>query len=392
MVPRTPPAPQGTVPGAPPASTWSPTRPARNGACQRATTATSATARSTRSTPTNVMNLHVDHDVLDRGPARPRRPAARVRQHDVRGDAVSEQSHRRRSDEAGRRDEVDLRAASRFAVRRHRLLRRRQSRRVVRATARSSTACSMPRSSRSTPRPARRPGARKSATSTAARRSPARRSSSRTTCSWATPAASSACAAMSRASTSNTGKELWRAFNTGPDSDVKIGPAFHAFYAKDQGKDLGVTSWPSEQWKLGGSTVWGWISYDPETNLFFYGTGNPGVWNPDLRPGDNKWSSSIFARDADTGEAKWAYQVDRARLVGLRRDHGERARRHGLRRAAAQAARPSRPHRVRVRPRSRDRRAALRRDVPADELGQRLRPEDRQAARGSRKADALRQR
>ena len=73
-----------------------------------------------------------------------------------------------------------------------------------------------------------------------------------------------------------TGKELWRAFNTGPDADVKIGAGFHAFYAKDQGKDLGVTSWPSEQWKLGGSTVWGWISYDPETNLFFYGTANPG--------------------------------------------------------------------------------------------------------------------
>jgi PQQ-dependent dehydrogenase (methanol/ethanol family) len=106
-----------------------------------------------------------------------------------------------------------------------------------------------------------------------------------------------------------SGKEIWRAFNTGPDSDVKIGPGFRAFYAKDQGKDLGATTWPSEQWKLGGSTVWGWMSYDPETNLFFYGTGNPGVWNPDLRPGDNKWSSSIFARDADTGEARWAYQV-----------------------------------------------------------------------------------
>jgi PQQ-dependent dehydrogenase (methanol/ethanol family) len=106
-----------------------------------------------------------------------------------------------------------------------------------------------------------------------------------------------------------TGKELWRAYNTGPDSDVKIGPTFRAFYQKDQGKDLGVSSWPSEQWKLGGSTVWGWLSYDPETNLFFYGTGNPGVWNPDLRPGDNKWSCSIMARDADTGELRWAYQV-----------------------------------------------------------------------------------
>jgi PQQ-dependent dehydrogenase (methanol/ethanol family) len=107
----------------------------------------------------------------------------------------------------------------------------------------------------------------------------------------------------------NTGKELWRAFNTGPDADVKIGPNFRPFYQKDQGRDLGATSWPSEQWKLGGSTVWGWFSYDPATNLVFYGTGNPGVWNPDLRPGDNKWSSSIIARDADTGEARWAYQI-----------------------------------------------------------------------------------
>jgi PQQ-dependent dehydrogenase (methanol/ethanol family) len=106
-----------------------------------------------------------------------------------------------------------------------------------------------------------------------------------------------------------SGKELWRAFNTGSDADVKIGPRFKAFYQKDQGKDLGITSWPSDQWKLGGSTVWGWISYDPETNLFFYGTGNPGVWNPDLRPGDNKWSCAIMARDADSGELGWAYQI-----------------------------------------------------------------------------------
>jgi PQQ-dependent dehydrogenase (methanol/ethanol family) len=106
-----------------------------------------------------------------------------------------------------------------------------------------------------------------------------------------------------------TGRELWRAFNTGPDVDVKIGPRFRPFYAKDRGTDLGTSTWRGEQWKLGGSTVWGWISYDPETNLFFYGTANPGVWNPDLRPGDNKWSCAIVARDADTGEARWAFQA-----------------------------------------------------------------------------------
>jgi PQQ-dependent dehydrogenase (methanol/ethanol family) len=106
-----------------------------------------------------------------------------------------------------------------------------------------------------------------------------------------------------------TGKELWRAWSTGSDKDVMIGPDFKPFYKKDQGKDLGLKTWPADQWKLGGGTVWGWISYDPETNFIYYGTGNPGVWNPDIRPGDNKWSCTIFARDADTGMAKWAYQV-----------------------------------------------------------------------------------
>jgi lanthanide-dependent methanol dehydrogenase len=106
-----------------------------------------------------------------------------------------------------------------------------------------------------------------------------------------------------------TGKEVWRAYNTGPDADVKLGAAWRPFYPKDRGKDLGVTTFPPGMYKLGGSTVWGWISYDPESNLVYYGTGNPGVWNPDMRPGDNKWSCSIIARDADTGEARWAYQV-----------------------------------------------------------------------------------
>src|SRR4029079_9138638 len=107
----------------------------------------------------------------------------------------------------------------------------------------------------------------------------------------------------------NSGRELWRAFNTGPDSDVKIGANFHPFYAKDQGKDLGVSTWGADQWKIGGATVWGWLTYDPETNLFFYGTGNPGPWNPDARPGANKWSCTLMARDGDSGELRWAYQI-----------------------------------------------------------------------------------
>ncbi|HYH09581.1 MAG TPA: methanol/ethanol family PQQ-dependent dehydrogenase [Thermoanaerobaculia bacterium] len=107
----------------------------------------------------------------------------------------------------------------------------------------------------------------------------------------------------------NTGKVAWRAYSTGPDADCLIGPNFKPFYPMDQGKELGVKSWPPDGWKTGGGTVWGWISYDPETNLVFYGTGNPGPWNPEQRPGDNKWTVTLFARDADTGEARWAYQL-----------------------------------------------------------------------------------
>ena len=106
-----------------------------------------------------------------------------------------------------------------------------------------------------------------------------------------------------------TGKLLWRAYNTGSDSMVKIGPGFKAFYAKDRGKDLGVSSWPPDAWRHGAGSVWGWISYDPDLDLIYYGTSNPGPWTQNQRPGDNKWTSTIFARDPNTGDARWADQV-----------------------------------------------------------------------------------
>jgi lanthanide-dependent methanol dehydrogenase len=106
-----------------------------------------------------------------------------------------------------------------------------------------------------------------------------------------------------------TGKPAWKAYNTGPDADVKIGAGFKAFYAKDRGTDLGATTWPGTLWQQGGATAWAWFSYDPGLNLLYYGTANPGVWNPDMRPGDNKWGATIFARNPDTGAAAWAYQL-----------------------------------------------------------------------------------
>jgi PQQ-dependent dehydrogenase (methanol/ethanol family) len=105
-----------------------------------------------------------------------------------------------------------------------------------------------------------------------------------------------------------SGKERWRAHNTGPDSDVKVTERFKPFYAHDRGTNIAATSWPTDGWKLGGGVVWGWISYDPDLNLIYYGTANPGPWNQDQRPGDNKWTCAIMARDADTGELRWVYQ------------------------------------------------------------------------------------
>src|SRR5688572_29505996 len=106
----------------------------------------------------------------------------------------------------------------------------------------------------------------------------------------------------------SNGAIAWRAYSTGPDSAVLIGSRFRPRYASDSGANLGVQTWPGESWKLGGGTVWGWISYDPQLDLIYYGTSNPGPWNPAQRPGDNKWTSGIFARDPDTGEAVWFYQ------------------------------------------------------------------------------------
>lgn len=111
----------------------------------------------------------------------------------------------------------------------------------------------------------------------------------------------------------NTGKELWRAHSTGPDEDMRISPTKTMTWTDGKmapvGKDSSLKTWQGDQWKIGGGTTWGWYSYDPATNLLYYGSGNPSTWNPRQRPGDNKWSMTIFARDLDTGEAKWVYQM-----------------------------------------------------------------------------------
>ena len=106
----------------------------------------------------------------------------------------------------------------------------------------------------------------------------------------------------------DSGKLLWKAFSTGPDSEVLIGPQFKPPYSMDQGKDLGVSTWPPQAWKIGGGSVWGWPNYDAELDSIYYGTGNPGPWNADQRPGDNKWTAGLFSRDPASGTARWFYQ------------------------------------------------------------------------------------
>jgi PQQ-dependent dehydrogenase (methanol/ethanol family) len=105
------------------------------------------------------------------------------------------------------------------------------------------------------------------------------------------------------------GSLAWRAYSTGPDSATLMDPEKTTQLGKPVGKDSSLKSWEGDQWKTGGGTTWGWYSYDPKLNLVYYGTGNPSTWNPVQRPGDNKWSMTIFARDADTGMAKWVYQM-----------------------------------------------------------------------------------
>jgi len=91
----------------------------------------------------------------------------------------------------------------------------------------------------------------------------------------------------------HTGKEVWR-FNTIP------GPG-----------EPGNETWGGDSWKHGGGSIWNTGSYDPDTNTTIWGVGNAGPdYNGDVRPGDNLYTSSLVALDADTGKLKWHYQAN----------------------------------------------------------------------------------
>ncbi len=110
-----------------------------------------------------------------------------------------------------------------------------------------------------------------------------------------------------------TGKLVWKGYSSGTDAEMIMDGAKTMTWTNGKmapvGKDSSLKTWQGDQYKLGGGTTWGWYSYDPKLNLIYYGSGNPGTWNPAQRPGDNKWSMSIWARDLDTGAVKWVYQM-----------------------------------------------------------------------------------
>jgi PQQ-dependent dehydrogenase (methanol/ethanol family) len=122
----------------------------------------------------------------------------------------------------------------------------------------------------------------------------------------------------------HTGSLRWRYYSMGPNNEVGIGPRFDPFYPDDQIDNPALDSWEGDSWRRGGGTVWGWFTFDPDNNLFYYATGNCGPWNPDYRRpwGEidlddqggiqsyrSNYCASILARDATTGELIWAYNL-----------------------------------------------------------------------------------
>ncbi|MGZ5051088.1 MAG: methanol/ethanol family PQQ-dependent dehydrogenase [Methylobacter sp.] len=104
------------------------------------------------------------------------------------------------------------------------------------------------------------------------------------------------------------GKQAWRVYATGPDEDIKLSKDFNKANPHYGQFGLGLKTWEGDAWKIGGGTNWGWYAYDPDLKMLYYGSGNPAPWNETMRPGDNKWTMTIWGRDINTGEAKFGYQ------------------------------------------------------------------------------------
>jgi alcohol dehydrogenase (cytochrome c) len=91
--------------------------------------------------------------------------------------------------------------------------------------------------------------------------------------------------------------------------DAKTGQRAWRFWTVPGPGEPGNDSWKGDSWKSGSATTWVTGAYDPDTNLIYWGTGNPGPdWNGDVRAGDNLYADCLIALDADSGKLKWHFQ------------------------------------------------------------------------------------
>ena len=164
-----------------------------------------------------------------------------------------------------------------------------------------------------------------------------------------------------------TGKELWR-FYTIP------GPGEPGHETWEACPPDSKTYCDPEAWKHGGASVWVTGSYDPELNLTYWGTGNAGPdYNADQRPGDNLYTASVVALDADTGRLRWHYQFTPHDRYDYDSVQVPVTRRHHVARCARESDVVGKPQRQLLRARSGDWKISSRQAVCEAELDERLR-------------------
>ena len=169
--------------------------------------------------------------------------------------------------------------------------------------------------------------------------------------------------------------------------DAATGERAWRFYTIPGPGEPGHESWENDAWKTGGGSAWVTGSFDPELNLTYWGIGNPSPdWNGDVRPGDNLYSGSVVALDADTGKLKWHFQFTPPRHLGLGRGSDPRARGQRVSRPAAQVDALGQPQRVLLCSRPRERRIPFGKTIHQANLGRetrRKRPADQAAGDGT---------
>ena len=275
-----------------------------------------------------------------------------------------------------RQDRLEIRAEAGSERHPGDVLRYRQSRPLLSATARSSCIRPTPRWSRSTPRPARSCGRSRTAIRPRAKPARRRRSSIKDKVLVGTSGGEFGVQCHVTAYDIKDGKQVWRGYSEGPDDQILVDPTRPPRSASRSARTSSLKTWQGDQWKIGGGCTWGWMAYDPQLNLVYYGSGNPSTWNPSQRPGDNKWSMTIWARNLDTGVAKWVYQMtphDEWDYDGVNEMILTDQRIDGRDAQAPDAFRSQRP---RLHARSRERRTAGRPEVrPEGQLDHRRRHE-----------------